>query len=119
MRWGREQQLADLQALSNRLGLKIRMAHYPPYCSKYNPIEHRVFLHVTRACQGVPLETIEPAKHYMEKMETTKGLSVVVRIINKVFETGRKFAADFKKNMTIKFDEHLPNWNYTAIPEAT
>ena len=29
------------------------MAHYPPYCSKYNPIEHRLFPHVTRACQGV------------------------------------------------------------------
>nr|WP_236631654.1 ISAzo13 family transposase [Endozoicomonas numazuensis] len=43
----------DLQALSNRLGLKIRIAHYPPYCSKYNPIEHRLFPHVTRACKGV------------------------------------------------------------------
>jgi hypothetical protein len=108
----------DLQALSNRLGLKIRICHYPPYCSKYNPIEHRVFPHVTRACQGVPLETIETAKHYMEKAETTKGLKVVVRIIDKVFETGRKYAADFKKNMTIQFDDILPKWNYTAIPQT-
>lgn len=108
----------DLQVLSNRLGLKIRVAHYPPYCSKYNPIEHRVFPHVTRACQGVPLETIETAKHYMEKTETTKGLNVVVRIIDKVFETGRKYATDFKKNMTIQFDDLLPKWNYTAIPHA-
>ena len=109
---------ADLQALSNRLGLRIRIAHYPPYCSKYNPIEHRVFPHVTRACQGVPLETIETAKHYMEKTETTKGLNVVVRIIAKAFATGRKYAADFKKTMTIQFDDHLPNWNYTAVPES-
>lgn len=108
----------DLQALSNRLGLKIRICHYPPYCSKYNPIEHRVFPHVTRACQGVPLETIETAKHYMEKAETTTGLKVVVRIIDKVFETGRKYAADFKKNMTIQFDDILPKWNYTAIPQT-
>jgi hypothetical protein len=108
----------DLQALSNRLGLKIRICHYPPYCSKYNPIEHRVFPHVTRACQGVPLETIETAKHYMEKAETAKGLKVVVRIIDKVFETGRKYAADFKKNMTIQFDDILPKWNYTAIPQT-
>jgi hypothetical protein len=33
----------DLQGLANRLGLEIRVAHYPPYCSKHNPIEHRVF----------------------------------------------------------------------------
>ena len=108
----------DLQALSNRLGLKIRIAHYPPYCSKYNPIEHRVFPHVTRACKGVPLESINTAKHYMEKTETTKGLKVIVRIIDKVFEKGRKYAADFKQNMAIQFDELLPKWNYTAVPQA-
>lgn len=80
----------DLQALSNRLNLSIRLAHYPPYCSKYNPIEHRVFPHVTRACQGVPLETLETAQYYMEKAATSTGLDVVVRIIDQVFETGRK-----------------------------
>jgi hypothetical protein len=25
---------ADLQGLANRLGLEIRVAHYPPYCSR-------------------------------------------------------------------------------------
>ncbi len=43
----------DWEALSNRLGLKIRIAHYPPYCSKFNPIEHRVFPHETRFCPGL------------------------------------------------------------------
>ena len=33
----------DSSELSNRLALEIRIAHYPPYCSKYNPIEHRLF----------------------------------------------------------------------------
>lgn len=107
----------DLQALSNRLKLRIRICHYPPYCSKYNPIEHRVFPHVTRACQGVPLETIETAKHYIEKTETTKGLKVFVRMLAKVYQTGRKYAHDFKKTMTIQFDDYLPKWNYTAIPD--
>ena len=106
----------DLQALSNRLGLEIRIAHYPPYCSKYNPIEHRLFPHVTRACKGVSLESLETAVHYMSKTETTTGLSVTVRIIDKVFQTGRKYAADFKKKMTIKFDELLPKWNYRGCP---
>ncbi len=107
----------DLQSLSNRLGITIRICHYPPYCSKYNPIEHRVFPHVTRACKGVPLESIETAKHYIEKTETTKGLNVVVRLLDKVYATGRKYAKDFKNNMTIKFDDFLPKWNYTAIPD--
>ena len=49
----------DLQKLVNEIGIEIRMAHYPPYTSKYNPIEHRLFLHVTRACQGVIFTNIE------------------------------------------------------------
>jgi Rhodopirellula transposase DDE domain len=109
----------DLQALANRLGLEIRVAHYPPYCSKYNPIEHRMFPHVTRACRGVIFDTPETAQHYMEKTETTKGLKVVVRLIDKVYEIGRTCAAAFKKTMKIAFDEFLPKWNYTAVPESS
>ena len=41
------------------LGLEIRVAHYPPYCSKYNPIEHRFFPHVTHACQGLLLTSLK------------------------------------------------------------
>ena len=108
----------DLESLADRLKLKIRIAHLPSYCSKYNPIEHRVFPHVTRACQGVPLETVEVAKHYIEKAETSKGLRVTVRIMDKVYKTGRKYAADYKEKMTIQFDQFLPGWNYTAVPKA-
>ena len=53
-----------LQNLSQRMGLEIRVAHYPPYTSKYNPIELRLFPHVTRACQGVILQTVEQVRHY-------------------------------------------------------
>ena len=109
----------DLQALVNRLGLEIRVAHYPPYCSKYNPIEHRLFPHVTRACKGVIFQTPEIAQHAMEKAGTTTGLKVVVGWLNKVYETGRKYAAGFKKTMKIVFDNYLPKWNYSAVPETT
>ena len=104
----------DLQQLADELGLDIRIAHYPPYCSKYNPIEHRLFPHVTRACQGVVFESIELVKELMASTTTTKGLQVTVTIIDKVYETGRKVADDFKETMRISFDQFLPQWNYTA-----
>jgi Rhodopirellula transposase DDE domain len=109
----------DLQALANRLGLEIRVAHYPPYCSKYNPIEHRLFPHVTRACQGVIFRTAETAQRYMEKAETATGLKVVVRFLDKVYATGRKCTENFKKTMKIIFDAFLPKWNYTAVPQPS
>jgi len=108
----------DLQALADELGIEIRIAHYPPYCSKYNPIEHRLFPHVTRACQGVIFTSIKLVKELMEKTTTTTGLKAFVHIIDKVYETGRKVAADFKETMRIVFDDFLPQWNYRAMPIA-
>jgi hypothetical protein len=107
----------DLQGLADRIGLEIRVAHYPPYCSKYNPIEHRLFPHVTRACRGVIFRCLETARHYMAKAGTATGLAVEVRILEKVYETGRKCAEGFKETMRIVFDEFLPKWNYRAVPQ--
>ena len=109
----------DLQGLANRLGLEIRVAHYPPYCSKHNPIEHQVFPHITRACQGVIFHTVDMARPFIERTHTTTGLRVTVRLLDTVYETGRKYTAGFKHNMKIVFDDHLPKWNYRAMPECT
>ena len=107
----------ELQKLSDELNIEIRIAHYPPYTSKYNPIEHRLFPHVTKACQGVIFKTVELVNDLIAKTKTSTGLRVVTNILNKTFETGRKVARDFKENMRIQFDEYLPQWNYVAIPD--
>jgi hypothetical protein len=106
----------DLQRLADQIGLEIRVAHYPPYCSKYNPIEHRLFPHVTRACRGVMLDCLETFKQLVKKTHTTTGLRVTVEVIKRVYEAARKYSADFKENMRIVLDEVLPQWNYRAIP---
>ncbi len=108
----------DLQALVDEIGIEIRVAHYPPYTSKYNPIEHRLFPHVTRACQGVVFKSIELVKELMEKTHTRQGLKATVQIVDKVYQTRRKAAKDFKETMRIVFDKFLPQWNYTAVPSA-
>ena len=106
----------DLQHLAEELGVEIRIAHYPPYCSKYNPIEHRLFPHLTRACQGVLFTSINVVKHLMEKTHTNRGLKVFVHVLDKVYQTGRKATEAFKQNMPIIHDEFLSPWNYRAIP---
>jgi hypothetical protein len=108
----------DLQALVDDLGIEIRIAHYPPYTSKYNPIEHRLFPHLTRACQGVIFSSIDLVKNLMTKTRTSTGLTVMVHVLDKVYETARKVADDFKETMHIIFDDLLPQWNYTPIPNT-
>lgn len=107
---------ADLQDLVDEIGVEIRVAHYPPYTSKYNLIEHRLFPHVTRACQGVLFKSMDLVKTLMERTQTQTGLRVTVQVIDKIYQTGRTVADEFKQNMPILFDEYLPKWNYRAIP---
>ena len=107
----------DLQHLVDEIGIKIRIAHYPPYTSKYNPIEHRLFSFVTKSCKGVIFKSVDIVKQLVEKTKTKKGLRVTAQIIDKVYKIGRKYAKDFKKNMRILFDDFLPEWNYVVVPE--
>ena len=89
---------------------------YPPYTSKYNPIEYRLFSHITRACKGVIFKTIEIANNLIAKTSTSKGLKVFSSILEKTFEIGRKYTDGFKENLKISFDDFLPKWNYVAVP---
>jgi hypothetical protein len=106
----------DLQRLVDWMGVEVRVAHYPPYASKYNPIEHQLFPHLTRACQGVILRNVGVVKQLLEKARTATGLRVVVQVLDKVYQTGRKYTEGFKENNRIRFDTFLPKWNYRVVP---
>ena len=85
----------DLQRLANAIGLPIRVAHYPTHCSKYNPIEHRLFPHVTRAWSGVVFRSLEIVKHCVEQPWTSTGLKVTAAVLDKVYQLKRKASAAF------------------------
>jgi hypothetical protein len=91
---------------------------FPPYCSKHNPIEHRLFCHVTKACQGVIFHSVDVVKKFMERAKTSTGLKVTVAVLTGVYETGKKCAANFRHTMALVFDTNLPRWNYRAVPQA-
>jgi hypothetical protein len=107
----------DLQALSDEIGVQIRVAHYPAYCSKHNPIEHRVFCHVTRACEGVVFDSVTTVKELISKTSTQTGLEVTVDVLDKIYETGRKAAKHVGSTLKIAWDSILPKWNYTLTPQ--
>jgi hypothetical protein len=105
-----------LEQLADRLQVEIRVAHYPPGCSKYDPIEHRFFPHVTRACQGVIFTTIGLIQKKMAETRTRKGLRTTVEILPGEYPSGEKVPKDYKQSMRIIYDKELPAWNYRAIP---
>jgi hypothetical protein len=110
----------DLQRVVNSIGIPIRVAHYPSYCSKYNPIERRFFPHVTRACTGMLFDTLDTAVQLMQKASTSTGLKTTVNVIHRIYETGRNATQAMKEviRSTVKFDDLLPKWNYTFTPNT-
>jgi hypothetical protein len=103
----------DLCELAAELQRDIQVAHYPPGCSKYNPIEHRLFCHVTRALQGVTLRTMEVAQRFIARTSTACGLRVVAEIAKRMYQKGRKATRNFLDHNPIENHRFLPNLNYT------
>lgn len=108
---------AALQKLSNAIELPIRICHYPPYASKWNPIEHRLFPHVTRAMEGVKLDSIETVKNLIRDTKTETGLKVFVRATKKIYEKGVKVTKEFIDKVNITRHGNLGSLNYTISPQ--
>ena len=106
----------DLQRLVNLIGLPIRIAHYPSYCSKYNPIERRFFPHVGRACEGKLFDGIDRVVELMRRTSTQTGLRTTVHVIEKLYQIGRVATDAMKATLNILYDAIVPKWNYVAHP---
>jgi hypothetical protein len=104
----------DLYRLAQKLQMNLLIMHYPPYCSKWNPIEHRLFCHVSRSWDGQVLDSLQTALDLCAKTSTKKGLKVFAHINPKTYLTKRVVPQYFKDNINdfVHFDEKLPKLNY-------
>lgn len=107
----------DLQEAVNRIGLPIQVAHYPSYCSKYNPTDRRFFPHVTRACEGVLFDSLGTVVELMRKARTRSGLTTTVHVMRKAYEVGRQLASDALDKINLTWSKLLPQWNYIIDPQ--
>jgi len=106
----------ELQKLANATGLIIELCHYPPGTSKWNKIEHKLFCHITRNWQGVPLETLEVIVSLIGNTRTTSGLEVHAWIDGKNYEKARKVTNEELAEVTIVRNKFHGEWNYEIRP---
>lgn len=108
----------ELQDWADEENLKIRVCHYPPYCSKYNPIEHRLFPSITKSLQGVMLDSVDTVIKLIRKRTelATSKLKVFANKITKEFKTGVKVYDNYLDYCDIHFDKTLGKWNYKIFP---
>ncbi len=94
----RTQFIKRITEFSMKYNVKIYLAYYPPYHSKYNPIE-RVWGRLETNWNGSLLDTVEAVAGYSKSM-SYNGIHPTVTIIDTVYETGIKL-----KNKTMKIYE--------------
>jgi len=64
------------ERLCDQLGLTVTVCHYPTGCSKWNPIEHRLFSEISQNWAGQPLCTFETMLRFISSTATKTGLKV-------------------------------------------
>lgn len=107
-----------LGRLSANIGLPIQVAHYPVYCSKYNPIERRVFPWVERAYSGRLFTEVAEMVQAVESHATTStGLKTTGHEIKKSFKPASTKQIRRTKNPPVKYHHRLPEYNYQLTPE--
>ena len=101
--------------LAKTIGIDIIICHYPPYASKWNPIEHRLFAHMHHAAEGIIFDSYQTVKMAFEKTHTNTGLKVVVRLVDKQYDIGRKVNKNDIDWKRIQFNKKLPELSYRLI----
>jgi hypothetical protein len=105
-----------LLEFARQTGLSVVVCHYPPYCSKWNPIEHRLFCHVHRAMEGAVLKDYQTVEELIKQTATRTGLTVVVRLNLKEYQKGIKTDKVQVDDSRIAYHTTIPELNYRIYP---
>ena len=104
----RTQFMKRIVEFSQQYQVNIRLAYYPPYHSKYNPIE-RTWAVLENHWNGSILDEVETALKFAETM-TWKGKNPVVKLVTQTYETGVKLS----KQAMSKLEEKIQRLSHST-----
>jgi len=112
----RTQFMKRLVEFSDRNDLEIVLVYYPPYHSKYNPIE-RCWGILEEHWNGTLLNTVDAVLQWARTM-TWKGVHPIVELLDQAYEKGvrltKKAFQEFEDRL--QRDESLPKYCVTIQP---
>jgi hypothetical protein len=94
----------------------VRLAYYPPYHSKYNPIE-RCWGILENHWNGALLDSIDTVLQFAATM-TWKGIHPIVTLVTTTYQTGVTLTKEAMATVeaTIKRLPHLGKWFVDIVP---
>lgn len=109
----------ELQKLADRIGIPIRLLHYPPGTSKWNRIEHRLFSFISINWRGKPLTSYQTIINLIAATTTNTGLKVYARLDENQYPTKIKVTGAQLAAVNIERHAFHGDWNYTINPNPT
>jgi hypothetical protein len=104
------------ERICNPYRLTVTVCHYPPGCSKWNPVEHRLFSQITNNWAGKPLRSLAIMLGYIRGTTTTTGLTVKAVLDEGIYPKGQKVSWKDVDALNLTPHEVCPEWNYTIRP---
>lgn len=104
--------------LCDEFGLAVTVCHYPTGCSKYNPVEYRLFSQISINWEGKPLRSLELMLGYIRGTRTRTGLRVKAFIKKGIYKKGQKVTKGQFEEINLRPHLVCPEWNYTISPRT-
>lgn len=113
----RTQFLKRMVAFVDATGLTVRLVYYPPYHSKYNPVE-RCWSSLERKWGGALLTSLEVILSYARRM-TWKGRHPTVGVLSGTYVDGVKLTKAEMEPIEARLDRSatLPKYDITIRPK--
>lgn len=106
----------ELQQLANEIKLPIRVSHYPPYTSKWNAIEHKLFSFISINWRAKPLVSFETIIELLNHTTTQQGLRVTAVLDQNRYWPGIKITDQDLQRVNLQGEDFHPEWNYVISP---
>jgi hypothetical protein len=114
----RTQFLHRMVQFADQIGQPIHLLYYPPYHSKYNPME-RCWGMVELHWQGTKLVEVKTMREWAKSM-TWKGLHPIVELSRKVYQKGMALSKKAMQEIASRLERHpaLPKWDILIRPAS-
>jgi hypothetical protein len=108
----------SLQALADKLDLRLHVCHFPPGTSKWNQIEHRLFSFITQNWRGRPLVSHQAVVSLIASTTTKTGLIVKAALDTNLYDTAVKVTEDQLNRLRLTPHRFHGDWNYRLTPRT-
>jgi hypothetical protein len=114
----RTQFLQRMVAFCDAIGKPIQLLYYPPYHSKYNPIE-RCWGILELHWNGTKLVDVETMLQWATSM-TWKGIPPIVALSRQVYQKGVTLSKSAMRVVEARLERHLelPKWDILIHPAS-